>query len=74
MYYISTAIEFINNTSNYDWMAYAGMLELLFNHFQECSRLLTKIKNESSPKPISFLVDTSHIITPIKIETIFINN
>jgi hypothetical protein len=47
MYHISTAVESINNTSNYDWVACAGMLESLVNRFQECSRLLTKMKNES---------------------------
>lgn len=50
-------------------MVCAGILKSLVNRFQECSRLLTKIKNESSPNPISFLVETSHIITSIKIES-----
>lgn len=67
--YFSTGIESINKTSHFDWVACAGMLESLVNSFQECSRLLTKIKNESSPNPISFLVETSHIMTAIKIES-----
>ncbi|KAF0705929.1 52 kDa repressor of the inhibitor of the protein kinase-like, partial [Aphis craccivora] len=59
----------INTTNHYDWVVCAGILESLVNRFQECSILLTKIKNEFSPNPISFLVETSHIITSIKIES-----
>lgn len=71
MYYVSSGIECtsINTTNHHDWVVCAGILESLVNRFQERSILLTKIKNESSPNPISFLVETSHIITSIKIES-----
>jgi hypothetical protein len=69
MYYISTGIECINTTSHNDWVVCASMLESLVNRFQQCSRLLTTIKSESSPNPISFLIETSHIITSIEIES-----
>lgn len=59
----------IEGTNSYGRVAYADMLESLVHKFEECKALLTKLKNESSPNPILFLVDTSHIITLIKVKS-----
>ncbi|XP_047142897.2 uncharacterized protein LOC124817134 [Hydra vulgaris] len=45
------------------------MIEKLVSSFKECSQLLTKLKTDSEPNPISFLVETSHIINLIKNES-----
>lgn len=59
----------VGDNCAYDWIACAGMIESLVNNFQECSTLLSKLKTENSPNPISFLVSTSHIVSSIKEES-----
>ncbi|KAF0764465.1 Uncharacterized protein FWK35_00003861 [Aphis craccivora] len=44
------------------WLACAGMIEHLIHDFQECNLLLSKLKSDTSPNPISFLVNTSEIM------------
>ncbi|XP_065669871.1 uncharacterized protein LOC136088851 [Hydra vulgaris] len=69
----ATYSEIINDNSGdncaYDWVACAGMLESPINNFQECNLLLTKLKTESYPNPILFLVSTSLIVSSIKKES-----
>lgn len=45
------------------------MLETIINSFQECNALLTKLKTEISPNPISFLVNTSEIVSSLRIKS-----
>jgi hypothetical protein len=45
------------------------MLETIINSFQECNALLTKLKTEISPNPISFLVHTSEIVSSLRIKS-----
>jgi len=59
----------VDKEDNYDWIACAGMLETIINNFQECNALLTKLKTESSPNPISFLVNTSEIVSSLMIKS-----
>ncbi|KAL4096896.1 hypothetical protein QTP88_021771 [Uroleucon formosanum] len=59
----------VDKEDNYDWIACAGMLETIINSFQECNALLTKLKTEISPNPISFLVNTSEIVSSLRIKS-----
>jgi len=51
------------------WLACAGMIEHLIHNFQECNLLLSKLKSDTSPNPISFLVNTSEIMSSVQLKS-----
>lgn len=55
-----------NSNDAYNWVACTAIMERLINEFQDCKSLLTKVKTEISPNPISFLVNTIDIILSIQ--------
>lgn len=56
--------DIIDDSNN--WLACAGMIDNLTHDFQECISLLSNLKSDTSPNPISFLVNTSEIMMSIQ--------
>lgn len=72
-------VQIEDNTSNSDlkknvnadldetsWISCAGQLENLINDFNLCGVILTKLKNDTLPNPIIFLLESIQIISIIK--------
>lgn len=51
------------------WLACTGMIENLVHDFQECDLLLSKLKSDTSPNLISFLVNTSEIMSSVQLKS-----
>lgn len=61
----SECLDNLNDTN--DWLTGAGMIENLLHDFQECSSLLSKLKSDTSSNTISYLVNTSEIMSSVQL-------